>query len=209
MASLGRGGLSNPFNWLPGLWATSVSLAADLQSSEGRKKLGRRAAGKCFPICPSTANPLHLQGQPCCRGLEGSRMKGDGTKAERDTGKAKPWGQERARSVLAPHVHRRVVPKVIFGFWQMLQISQGVSVCVVSAHILGKRKPRPALLVVCRGKAAKWGKHHQGSCLYHTWTGCLIQSLEQGLDLSPCDRLEASLHPFSISYELLRCFLMP
>lgn len=59
---------------------------------EGRKNLGRRAAGKCFPFCPSTVNPLHPQVRPHCRGLEGSRMKGDGTKAEPGAGGAKPWG---------------------------------------------------------------------------------------------------------------------
>lgn len=58
VASLGHGGLSNPFNQLPSLWAASVSLAADLESSKGRTKLGRRAAGKCFPICPSNINSL-------------------------------------------------------------------------------------------------------------------------------------------------------
>lgn len=61
VVSPGCGGLSNLFNWLPGLWATSVSSAADLQSSERRKKL-RRVTGKCFSVCLSTVNPLHPTG---------------------------------------------------------------------------------------------------------------------------------------------------
>lgn len=85
-------------------------------------------------------------------------MKGDGTKAELAAGKAKPRGRDRVRWVLVPHVHRRAVPKIIFGFLQMLQISQGVSVRVVSAHALGKREPWPALLVVCsESKSSEMG----------------------------------------------------
>lgn len=110
---------------------------------------------------------------------------------------------------LAPHVHHRVVPKIIFGVLQMLQIIQGVSVCVVSAHVLAKCEPQPALLVVCsKGKSSEMEGTSVRTVSMPHWVGCLIQSLEQGLELSPRDGLEGSLHPFSIDCELSRCFLM-
>lgn len=42
----------------------------------------------------------------------------------------------------------------------MLRISQGVSVRVVSANVLGKREPRPVLLVVCsKEKSSEMGEN--------------------------------------------------
>lgn len=65
--------------------------------------------------------------------------------------------------MLAPDFHHRVVPKVVLGFLQILQISWGVSECVVSTPVLGKCEPQPDLFLLCfSGKVAGWGKHHQG-----------------------------------------------
>lgn len=96
------------------------------------------------------------------------------------------------------------------GFLQMLQISQGVSGHVISAYVLGERDPRPALLVVCsKGESSTVGETSLGIVSVPHLDRLFIQSLEQGLGLSPYDALEASLHPFSIRYELSRCLLMP
>lgn len=89
-------------------------------------------------------------------------MKGDGTKADGQR-KAKAQGQVRALLVLGPHVHHRVVPKGVFVFLLMWQISQGVSVCVVSAHDLGKCEPQPVLFAVySNGKSSKMGEASPG-----------------------------------------------
>lgn len=70
-----------------------------------------------------------------------------------------------ARTVLAPDCPHRVVLKIILGFLQMLRISWGVNVCAVSIPVLGKCMPQSALFLLCsKGKAAGWGKYHQGWC---------------------------------------------
>lgn len=57
------------------------------------------------------------------------------------------------RTVLTPDCHHRMVPKVILGLLQILQISWGVSVVVISTPVLGKCEPQPALLLLCsKGK---------------------------------------------------------
>lgn len=89
-------------------------------------------------------------------------MKSDGTKADGQR-KAKPWGEVRALSVLGPLVHQRVVPKGVFVFLLMWQISQGVSMCVVSARDRGKCEPRPVLFVIySKGKSSKMGETSSG-----------------------------------------------
>lgn len=124
-------------------------------------------------------------------------MKGDMIKPKPGAGKEKPWDQDRLRWVLVPHVIHGVVPKVMFGFLQMLQITQGVHVCVVSAHVLGKCEPWPTLLAVrYEGKSSKVGETSPGiASLPHL--GRLFDPAPGArTGLIPMDGPEASLHPF-------------
>lgn len=110
--------------------------------------------------------------------------------------------------MLAPDFHHRVVPKVVLGFLQILQISWGVSECVVSTP-LGS----VSLSQTCSCSASV-GKQQDGGNITRDGVSALLDRLfdpspEQGLQLSPCERLEASLHPFSLSKQLSRCFLVP
>lgn len=81
---------------------------------------------------------------------------------------------------------------------------------VVSTHVLGKREPQPTLPVVCsEGKSSQMGEP-SSAIVSMTHLGRLFDPvLGARMELSQCDGLEASLHPFFISYELSRCFLVP
>lgn len=124
-------------------------------------------------------------------------MKGDMIKAELGTEKAKPWDPDSLTWVLVPHVRCRVVPKVKFVFLQMLQITQGVHVCVVSAHVLGKREPWPMMLVVhSEGKSSEMGETSSGIASMPHLGRWFDPAPGARAELIPLDGLDASLHPF-------------
>lgn len=156
-----------------------------------------KSSWNVFSHLPERCHPSPSAGTAPLLRTWGSKMKGDVIKTEPGAGKAKPWGLGSLTWVLVPHVLCRVVPRVKFGFLQMFQITQGVHVCVVFAHVLGKREPWPMMLVVhSEGKSSEMGETSSGIASMPHLGRRFDPAPGARAELIAMDGLDASLHPF-------------